>query len=213
MNIVYIGSSGVLSSYPFQQLIEKGVSFSAVMVTPESRAQMQQATPEFAGIQLQQASPLNLVNKAQELGIPVIEFGNDAAGQLQAVEPQLMIVSCFARHLPGGIYQLAEQGCFNLHPSLLPEFRGPDPVYWQIKKRVKETGVTVHKVTEKFDAGEIAVQKRIAMPANTSQPELTSLLAELGAKALFELIEAVRSDQLQLQLQDESQASYFGFAR
>src|SRR4051794_24135639 len=74
---------------------------------------------------------------------------------LAVLQPEIIVVACYPRLLPDALLGIAPHGGFNLHPSLLPSLRGPDPIFWALRNGLTETGVTAHRLTDRFDAGEI----------------------------------------------------------
>ncbi len=125
MNILYIGSSGALSLVPFKKLLASDYSVSAVGVYRPLMIEQKIIALENESLAL----------SAQQLQIPVIDFSqplDDLIEQLNCLKIDLILMSCYSRRLPEKIINLAAVGCFNMHPSLLPRYRGPEPVFWQM---------------------------------------------------------------------------------
>ncbi len=88
-------------------------------------------------------------------------------------------------------------GAINLHSSLLPAFRGGDPLFWQVLNGVEETGVTVHRLSDQVDAGPILKQVVVQRPKNVSEAELANFLTiEQGLPALRDTVQAIIDDTL-----------------
>ena len=83
----------------------------------------------------------------------------------------------------------------SFHPSLLPEYRGACPFYWVILNGEKETGVTVHKVEEKIDSGDILLKKFINVSSSETQGSLRKKLAKLTGEAVIETIKILQKKQ------------------
>jgi len=81
--------------------------------------------------------------------------------KIEKYQPDIIIVSCYARRLPQSILSLARKGSFNVHPSLLPKYRGPNPIFWQLREGEKEYGITLHRMTNDFDACDIISQQKV----------------------------------------------------
>src|SRR6185312_10369836 len=100
-------------------------------------------------------------------------------------------VACFSRRLPGTLLRLPRLGCLNVHPSLLPAHRGPDPLFWIFHDGDETGGVTIHLMDEGFDTGPIVLQENVALSDDTTEAVLDLVCArrggELLAEALFEL--------------------------
>ncbi|MCG6871780.1 MAG: hypothetical protein LJE84_05775, partial [Gammaproteobacteria bacterium] len=83
---------------------------------------------------------------------------------LSELEAGLFLVACYPRRLPGEVFRLAQRACLNLHPSLLPGYRGPAPVFWQLQDGERNTGISLHHVTDRLDAGPLVAQRRVPLP-------------------------------------------------
>lgn len=217
-NIVYIGSAGVLSEIPLRVLLQQGINIGAIALLASTRQQLVEKPATLADIRVGDdeslSSSASLLEIAKQYDVDVIVLDEPlsrAARELKAHGPDLMLMSCFPRKLPAAIYKLPELGCFNLHPSLLPQYRGPSPIHWQCEHRVEQSGVSVHQVNTEFDQGDIAIQKQISTRHCVNKLELAYKLALLGGEALVELVDAVAKDSLTLTPQSEIDASYYGF--
>ena len=107
---------------------------------------------------------------------------------LATIAPDLVVVACFPWRLPEWLLALPRHGCLNVHPSLLPDGRGPDPVFWAFRWGLRETGVTIHRVDAGFDTGPIVAQRRLAIPPDATIPSLERDLAEAGAALLLDAL-------------------------
>lgn len=218
MNIVYIGSAGVLSEIPLQVLLQSGVSVSGIALLAETKQQLEKKPVSVADIRVGDDESLamsaSLLEIAEQQQIPVIELSSSleqSAADIRNFGTDLILMSCFPRRLPEAIFDLPANGCFNLHPSILPAYRGPSPVHWQCEHKVSESGVTVHKVNAEFDQGDIAVQKKIKTRHCVNKLELAYKLALIGGEALTELVRDIEQQRLVLVPQGDKQASYYGF--
>lgn len=98
------------------------------------------------------------------------------------------VVSCFPWLLPARLLQHYPLGMLNIHPSLLPAYRGPSPLFWQYRDGRLETGVTVHVVTEELDAGPIVRQVRCTLPLGFPGDRLEAWLAWYGTLVLIDVL-------------------------
>ena len=217
-NIVFIGSQGVLSEVPLRVLLQSGVSIKAIALLKETYQALANKPVSVADISVGDDQSLtnsaSLLEIAQQYQIPVIELAEplkDSAQQFEDLQTDIILMSCFPRKLPAEVFQLPADGCYNLHPSVLPAYRGPSPVHWQCAHNVSESGVTVHCVNAEFDQGDIAVQKKIQTRYCVNKVELAYRLALLGGEAFVELVDAIEKNTLELTPQVEAQASYYGF--
>lgn len=129
--------------------------------------------------------------------------------ELKKYHPDLLIVVAFGLKIPHQALEQAKHGGLNVHPSLLPKYRGAAPVQWAILKGEKETGVTIIKMADEIDAGEILAQKREPIfPTNTSET-LYPRLFDKGTHLLLQVLPDYLAGRIRLQKQDPSLASYY----
>jgi methionyl-tRNA formyltransferase len=129
--------------------------------------------------------------------------------QLTEKQADILLVACFPGRIPRQIWQRMNIPCWNLHPSLLPKYRGPAPLYWQIKNNESSTGLTLHEVTGNFDTGAIVARKSLPLPTNHSKPSLDNWVAEHGVKLIGKTLDQYLLGCLKPTPQDESIASYY----
>ena len=130
-----------------------------------------------------------------------------ALERLRAHEPDLVIVAAYGRLLPSACLELPRYGCINVHASLLPRWRGADPVSRAILAGDVETGVTIMQMVLAMDAGAILWQRRTPILADDDGATLEARLAELGGLALEEALDAWRAGRLRARDQDESRVT------
>jgi len=119
-----------------------------------------------------------------------------------------LIVAAYGQILrPDSLYATTH-GAYNVHASLLPEYRGAAPVERAIMKGETETGVTIMRMDEGLDTGQIALQRPVGIPPAMNAGELTNLLAEIGAEAVVESLDLLQGDALMLLEQDNLHATY-----
>lgn len=118
----------------------------------------------------------------------------------QPNKADLVISADYGQKLPAG--------GLNLHPSLLPKYRGPAPVPQQILDNVKESGITIIKMTSKFDAGPIIAQEKVSVLPEDTSPDLLKRCFSIGAKLLIKILPAYLSNKITQKIQAETQATY-----
>ena len=128
--------------------------------------------------------------------------------QLQAWQPDLIVVAAYGRILPTTILTLPPLGCINVHASLLPKYRGAGPIQWAIANGEIETGITVMQISEQMDAGDILLQKALPIAATDTGGSLHDKLARLGAEALQEAIGLLKAGRLTARQQHEAEVTY-----
>jgi methionyl-tRNA formyltransferase len=112
----------------------------------------------------------------------------DAQTQWKALDLDVAIVVAYGLLLPKIIIDTPRWGCLNVHPSLLPRWRGAAPLQRTILAGDRETGVAIMKIDEGFDTGDVLLTKKIPLPDTITTPQLHDTLAQLGADALLEAL-------------------------
>ena len=203
MNILYIGSSGALSLEPFKKLRSSDHIISAVGV-------YNPITIDNKIIALENES---LALAASQSGIPVIDMSqpvSEVFEQCSQYSIDVILMSCFGKRLPDEITGLATKGCYNMHPSLLPRFRGPEPIFWQMKL-ASDIGVSWHRVVHDFDAGDVVAQQKVILDDGAVYSDISLQLAECGAELMLELLSELTENRQNHIPQDPYIASYYPY--
>lgn len=133
----------------------------------------------------------------------------DIQPELEAVADRLGILVAYGKILPKRTLDIFEPtGIINLHPSLLPRYRGPAPIEAAIVNGDYETGLSLMKLTENMDAGPILVQKKIALSGAETKPQLYQSLADQGAELLIATLPAILDRQIEPAEQKTDGVSY-----
>jgi methionyl-tRNA formyltransferase len=133
---------------------------------------------------------------------------DDAAGAMRALGADAAVVVAYGLILPKPILEAFPLGCFNLHASLLPRWRGAAPIQRAVMAGDRETGVTVMKMDEGLDTGPIAMAERIAVGPDATAGEMHDAMAQRGAKLMVIAMTAVERGTLQLTPQPETGVTY-----
>jgi methionyl-tRNA formyltransferase len=203
MKVMYIGSSGALSLLPFKKLLEASCDIVTVGIYKPVQFDNKIIALENESLAL----------AAQQAGIPVIDLSlppGEIVKLCGSAVIDVMFMSCYARRLPDEIIELAGKGCFNMHPSLLPAYRGPEPVFWQMK-HASDLGVSWHRVTSEFDEGAIAAQQKVVIDDGLSHAQISQQLAARGAMLLLEMLPEIAAGKLRCRSQAEENSSYFSY--
>lgn len=200
MRIVFMGSSE-FSVPSLHRLMESEHTLVAVYTSPDR--------PAGRG---QRLVPPIIKEVAVRRGIPVFQperLGDQAESERwAALSPDIIIVVAYGKLLPRPILNLPPFGCLNIHPSLLPRYRGPSPIAAAILSGDRETGVTLMLLDEGMDTGPILAQKKVSIhPADTTE-SLGIRLAHAGAELLMESLPHWFARRLQPIPQVESKATY-----
>lgn len=130
---------------------------------------------------------------------------------LGLISPDLIVVACCPWRLPRWMLSLPRFGCLNVHPSLLPDGRGPEPVSWAFRWGLSGTGVTLHLMDSGWDTGPVVAQREMAIPEDATVVTLERSLAGLGAHLLTEHLEAADREPLAAWPQSVGAARYAPF--
>lgn len=140
--------------------------------------------------------PTAVKKRALELGLPVHEpkriRDEEVVAQLREYRPDAILVVAYAKLIPPVILELPKYGCINVHPSLLPRYRGAIPLQASIFAGDKETGVCTFFMDEGYDTGDIIVTRRTYLGADETFSQLSARLALIGSEVLGETIELLR---------------------
>jgi len=123
----------------------------------------------------------------------------------------LVISVASSQILKKELIKAPKKGCINYHTSLLPEYRGRMPLFWALKNKEKEIGISVHEVDEEIDNGPIIVQKRILTEGRESLHKLYLKTIEIGPEVLLEAVNKIDQGIEERILNDKNNATYFGF--
>ncbi len=149
---------------------------------------------------------------ALSLGLPVIQPNRlrepQAFAQLQAWQPDLIVVAAFGQILRQNVLDLPSQGCINVHASLLPRWRGAAPIQAAIAAGDTKTGVTVMKMDAGVDTGAILSQTMVEIIDQETGESLSTHLADKGAKLLLATLPGYLDGKIQPQPQDNLLATY-----
>ena len=210
-NTFFFGNLGEFSASAFSQLLLQGVPVSRVYCASIAPA----STPEKALPVTQPTKAITLVNLAQQQGIPIHYLSDQTA--LTSIKPDsienpdYILVACFPYRLPASIIDWPLLGCLNIHPSLLPKYRGPDPIFWQLQNSESQTGVSLHLVTPELDAGPVVDQKTCPFIEGAKRDNIEIMLAESGADLFSSFITTKSAQGFTGKQQDESLASYYPY--
>lgn len=199
MKVVFFGTPG-FGLPSLNALLESHHQIACVVTRPDRR--------KGRGRKISQ-SPVKVLASRDNLLILQPEDITESSliDSLKGFEPNLFVVVAYGKILPIEVLEIPSFYSINLHPSLLPKYRGPAPINWTIINGEKETGVTIFKMDEQMDRGKILVQKKVKIEDDETTETLTTRLAKIGATALMEAIELIEEGKATLRPQDESEAT------
>lgn len=184
---------------PSLELLHKKFGIYYVVTNPNK--------PAGRGLKL---SPSPVKVKANELGIPTIEPTKltepNFVQQIREIEPDLIVVIAF-KILPKEVFTIPKIASFNAHPSLLPKYRGPAPINWQIINGETKTGITTFLLQEQVDTGNLILQREYEIPDGWTAGELHDFLAPKCAEIALETCEILLSGNFNPIKQNEALAT------
>jgi methionyl-tRNA formyltransferase len=133
----------------------------------------------------------------------------EALSRLTELAPHLVVVAAFGQILRRPVLDLPALGIVNVHPSLLPKYRGPNPFYWVLQRGERESGVTVHYLDEGVDTGDTILQEKLEISPSESERSLQRRSAALGASLLLRAVDLIADGRAPRTRQEEGSASYF----
>ena len=200
MKIVFMGTPD-FAVPSLNGLVEAGHEVCGVFTQPDK--------PKNRGMKLQQPP---VKERALALGLNVYQPAKMRDGEalaiLQELAPDLIAVAAYGKILPVDILDLPRLGCVNVHSSLLPKYRGAAPINWAILNGEDETGVTIQRMAEGLDTGDILAQRSTPIDLNENAAQLFDRLAEMGAALLVETVEALEAGMATAVPQDDGLSSY-----
>jgi methionyl-tRNA formyltransferase len=198
--IVFMGTPE-FSVPSLEALINNNYRVVAVYTQPDRRAGRGQQIRTSAAKQWALSRRLNVMQIERFTEAGAIEG-------LIAQEPDLIVVAAFGMILPKEVLELPKYGCLNVHPSMLPRYRGPSPVATAILEGEERTGVTIMLMDAGMDTGPILKQREVPIKNDDTTGSVDLKLSRIGAEMLIETIPLWVQGQIVPQPQDKSKATY-----
>jgi methionyl-tRNA formyltransferase len=184
MRIVFMGTPDFAVA-SLAALVAAGKNVVAVVTAPDK--------PSGRGLQLSESA---VKKYALAQGLPLMQPANLKAeaflAELRSYQADLQVVVAF-RMLPEVVWAMPLLGTFNLHASLLPQYRGAAPINWAIINGETETGVTTFFLQHEIDTGSVIFQEKVAIAPNDTLGELYPTLMDLGAKLVLKTCNAIEA--------------------
>ena len=200
MRILFMGTPDFAVA-SLKRLVEDGHEICGVFTQPDK--------PKNRGHKLT-PSPVKEYALSQGLEVyqPLKMRDGEAFSIVEKLAPELIVVAAYGKILPEDILNFPQYGSINVHSSLLPKYRGAAPINWAILDGEEETGVSIMYMAKELDAGDVILQKTTAIDPREDALALTMRLAELGAEALAETVEALKNGTAVRMPQDHSKMAY-----
>ena len=196
LRIIYMGTPGFAVA-PLRKLLQAGEHVVAVITAPDK--------PAGRGKKIRFSAVKQFILDTHP-HIPLLQPDNlkdpSFVEQVRSLEPEIQIVVAF-RMLPELIWQIPRIGTFNLHASLLPQYRGAAPINHALINGETETGVTTFMIDHKIDTGNILMQEKLSIGAHENAGELHDRLMEAGANLVLETVNGLAKGVLEARSQED----------
>ncbi|MFA5270852.1 MAG: methionyl-tRNA formyltransferase, partial [Candidatus Omnitrophota bacterium] len=200
MKIIYFGSSN-FSLIILENLIRAGFVPRLIVSQPDK--------PKGRGLS---SCPTEVSEFAKKTNIPLIKPSSlknpKIIDEMKDFEADLFIIADYGKILPDVLLSIPKFASLGAHPSMLPAYRGPAPINWALMNDDKETGVTIFKMDQGLDTGDIVLQKKIAIDNSDNANTLHEKLATEGARVLIEAIRMFEKSSCIFKPQDENLSSF-----
>ena len=196
LKIVFMGTPD-FAVESLKVLVENNYNVVGVITAPDKPSGRGQKLNESA---VKKYAIANNLTVLQPPNLKAEEF----LTELKALNANLQIVVAF-RMLPEVVWDMPEIGTFNLHGSLLPQYRGAAPINWAIINGEKETGVSTFFLQHKIDTGDIIDQAKVSIEENETAGELHDKLMDIGGKLVLKTVQNIENNTIKSQPQNENQ--------
>jgi len=200
IKIVFFGTPE-FAAVILKALIDSDFDISAVFTQPDKKVGRKQE------VIFSPVKDLALKNKIK-IFQPQDLRESGLSEEIRKIKPDLFIVAAYGKILPNVILEIPKLSAINVHASLLPKYRGASPVQCAILEGEEETGVTLMRMNEKMDEGDILVQEKIKIDKNETADILLGKLGKLGAKMIVEFIPKWIEKKIEPVEQDHGRATY-----
>ncbi|NQV00859.1 MAG: methionyl-tRNA formyltransferase [Parcubacteria group bacterium] len=196
--IIFIGT-GQFAVPILEKLINSDYKIITVITAPDKPAgRKQEITPP----------PIKQIAIKYNLSVSQPEKISNFESQIADLFPDLIITADYSQIIPKNILDIPKLGCLNLHPSLLPKYRGPSPIQTAILKGEELTGITIMLMDEKMDHGPIIVQEQIPIDNNDNCQTLEEKLSEKTSNLLIKTLPQYVQSKIKPISQDHNKATY-----
>ena len=200
MKVIYMGTPEH-ATYPLEKLLSEGYNVIGVYTQPDRESGRGRQT---------KPSPVKVLAKREGLNIlqPKSLREKTSIATLSELNPDIIVICAYGIILPPAILEIPKAGTINIHPSMLPLYRGPSPVSTAIIKGDHLTGVTIMEVDEGTDTGPVIAQQKELITDEDTTDTLTRRLFKKGANLLTEQIPSYYDGKTRLFIQNEQRATY-----
>lgn len=185
MKVIFFGSDDF--GIPSLEILKEKFELVAIVTAPDK--------PKGRGLKIS-ATPVKEWGIKNKIDVFQPNLLDEKFGEiLISIFPDLIVLISYGKILPNEIIKIPKIASLNLHPSLLPKYRGPAPIEWTLIKGEKETGITVIKMDEKIDTGKIVVQEKIPVLSSDNAFTLKEKLSKIAPEILLKGIERLKNGE------------------
>lgn len=186
LKIIFMGTPDFARD-SLDAIYNAGHEISTVITVPDK--------PKGRGMKL---IPCEVKEYAIEKGVKIyqperLRDNTEIIDLIKKINPDVICVVAYGKIIPKQILEIPKYGCVNVHPSLLPKYRGPAPIQWAVLNGDEKTGVTTMYLNEQMDAGDIILQTETKIDKNETSGELWDRLSKLGAELLVKTLEQIEN--------------------
>jgi len=200
MKIIFMGTP-IQAATILEQLVAAKHEILAVITQPDR--------PKGRGRKLS-FSPVK--EKALKHDLPLeqpekVKHNEVLASLIKSLKPEAIVIVAYGQILPKNMIDIPKYGCINVHASLLPKYRGAAPMQWALLNGEKITGITIMKINERLDAGEIILQEKVKISEDDNTLTLSKKLFDHGGKLLAKALKQLEQGKAKLVVQNEAEAT------
>jgi methionyl-tRNA formyltransferase len=199
IRVAYLTMRCQFAVTPLLALWADRVEVAAVVVPgfPDGKPWQRPRSPARTKLPRVRQVPSTIDEAARLAGTDIVSVSRidhpEVERELRALGIDLLVSVCFPRKVPPEVIATARLGALNVHPSLLPRWRGPEPLFWTFHAGDRETGVTIHELSSSFDTGPIIQQRAWSHRLGSRYRDVESSLETLGAVLLKKSVRAIAS--------------------
>jgi len=195
MKIVFMGTPDIALE-SLEKIYNSDIEVSGVVTVPDrpsgrSNKIVYSPVKEFA-----------LKNNIRLFQPEKISSNKEFKDEIRAIDPDLVVVVSYGMILPKSFLDIPKYGCINLHPSLLPKYRGAAPIQWAVLNGDKKTGVTIMYLDEGMDSGDIISQEEVEIGEDETTGELWKRLSTIGSEMLLKVIKNIELGKIERRKQE-----------
>lgn len=202
IKIVYLATPDIAVKSLESLSLKEDIDVQAVVTMPDR--------PAGRGCKIQEP-PIKVSAKNCDIKVfqtPSISKSPEIIEELRSLQPDFFVTFAFGQLLSQEVLDIPKFCTINLHASLLPKYRGANPIQWSIINGDKETGITTMKTVKKMDAGDICLTDKIQITENMSVPELVQSISEKSPDLIYETLKKIYNGELTSIVQNEEEVTF-----